>query len=614
MRFIRNNWRWIGLFLGVYLLLLGMFYITSVGAEAYRIMLNMRRYGICSLSVVLAIWAWKRHNLPVRALCPYAIVGISWIFSFNVCDYLTYRDNSNNINNYMDIAFGAYLFAAMVFFRLLVLSKLNKDYFVVKVFFTLLQVCAISIPIVQLLYFGYYGASISTYAGIALLQTNWAETQEFLVQNLGYLGITEGIIFLIIIVILFYLLNSWVSTEQYIRGGNMKPGKMVLIMGILFVAICAYFPKSFMGTGVVKALSNAYSYMKEAQAFKYYHDKNFAALHVEPSTPKFSKPSTIILIIGESAGRNFMSAYGYSANDTTPWLRESITNDSVHFLRFNHAYSSWGSTVQSLEQALTQKNQYNHKDFNQSLTIIDLAKKAGYKTYWFSNQGTRRSPDTPITLVAKTSDYSHWIEDDHPDRIAYDGDLLSCLKIVDPNENNFVVIHVMGSHELTLHRFPPEFTRFSQKGVFDLVPNYEDSMAYTDWVLKQIFEYSHKHLNLQAMIFFSDHGANPYRKRTADHIPFINLRIPFILYLSDEYQSLYPQTTETLRNHLDAYITNDLLYEAVGGILNLTSAQIDNTANIASPFYAYTRDTLKTNLGQNFLSEDKYEDKITAVE
>lgn len=73
--------------------------------------------------------------------------------------------------------------------------------------------------------------------------------------------------------------------------------------------------------------------------------------------------------------------------------------------------------------------------------------------------------------------------------------------MVNPNENNFIVIHVMGSHELTLHRFPPEFTKFSQIGVFDLVSNYEDSMAYSDWVLQQIYEYARDNLNLQSMIF-----------------------------------------------------------------------------------------------------------------
>ena len=306
-----------------------------------------------------------------------------------------------------------------------------------------------------------------------------------------------------------------------------------------------------------------------------------------------------------------MSAYGYSANDTTPWLRKSIEKDSTHFLRFNHVYSSYGSTMQSLERALTEKNQYNNKDFSRSLTIIDLAKKAGYKTYWFSNQSVKNTADTPIQLIARTADVAYWIEDGNENnRILYDGDLLPCLKKVNANENNFIVLHVMGSHELTLHRFPPEFTRFGTVGVFDLVSNYEDSMAYDDWVLQQIFSYARENLNLQAMVFFSDHGANPYRKRVADNIPFINLRIPLIIYLSDEYEQLYPQTTSVLVEHENQYFTNDLMYELIGGILQIKSNHLDEKNDLSSKEFQFTRDTLKTDLGRKNIKDDYNENKI----
>lgn len=83
-----------------------------------------------------------------------------------------------------------------------------------------------------------------------------------------------------------------------------------------------------------------------------------------------------------------------------------------------------------------------------------------------------------------------------------------------------------------------------------------------------------------------------------------------IIYLSDEYQTLYPETTEALRSHKNQYFTNDLLYELVGGILNITSNHLEPENNFASSEYKYTRDTLKTDLGRKSLSEDISEDKI----
>lgn len=62
------------------------------------------------------------------------------------------------------------------------------------------------------------------------------------------------------------------------------------------------------------------------------------------------------------------------------------------FTLFTNAYSCVWYTVPVLEHALTESNFYNNKPFNESISIIDMAKKAGYKTYWFSNQAPSASP------------------------------------------------------------------------------------------------------------------------------------------------------------------------------------------------------------------------------
>ena len=54
------------------------------------------------------------------------------------------------------------------------------------------------------------------------------------------------------------------------------------------------------------------------------------------------------------------------------------------FIIFQNAYASWSQTVPVLQRALTEQSQYNQKEFYESISIIDAAKKAGYKTFWFS--------------------------------------------------------------------------------------------------------------------------------------------------------------------------------------------------------------------------------------
>lgn len=135
-------------------------------------------------------------------------------------------------------------------------------------------------------------------------------------------------------------------------------------------------------------------------------------------------------------------------------------------------------------------------------------------------------------------------------------------------------------------------------------PYYLDSVAYTDYILQQITEYAQKNLNLQALLYFSDHGVTPDQRRSPNFNGFAAVRIPMFCYFSEEYKSLYPQTFETLKNHSDYYWTNDLAYELICGILNITSNHYDESNSLASPKYKFTKETLKTDLGKRYLKDD----------
>lgn len=78
----------------------------------------------------------------------------------------------------------------------------------------------------------------------------------------------------------------------------------------------------------------------------------------------------------------------------------------------------------------------------------------------------------------------------------------------------------MGSHDNFQNRYPPEFTQWGDPNVYDFPVNYDNSLYYTDYVLKNIYEYANNNLNLQAMIYFSDHGQNPKNKRHPDNFGF----------------------------------------------------------------------------------------------
>ena len=603
MNFIKKHQSFFTALIISYLLLVVTYAVTSVGIAKYTFFLQMRRYIPCAVTVALATSLWHKAGYNYKKLLPHTVVALLWVLVFPICYWLTFRDSMTFIDKHYDQAFGAYIFAFTVSLRLLFLKLQQwRDNIVQRFFCATIQTCAVIIPLFQILYFAYYKYPFTETAAIALLQTNPNEAKEYLLLNFGYVGIICTIILFASVFYGLYKLN----TLENIRTEYSALGKKALaLMLVIVVATAGYGAKMFKDTGVMQAYVFAKDYFDRTNKFKEFHDANFANLTVTPSTPRFAKPSTVILVIGESASAYYMSAYSDVKNNNTPWLKSMRNNDN--FILFNHAYTSVCQTVPSLERALTEKNQYNKKDFNQSLTVIDIAKKAGYETYWFSNQGYISDADTPITLVAKTADHAVWLSESEMAKkgYQYDGDLLKCLQNVDPNKNNFIVLHFMGSHEDCINRYPYDFARFSEKGKFDMPLNYDDSLAYTDSVLQQVQQYAAEKLNLQAMLYFSDHGGDPYRKRHPDQAGFKALQIPMFVYVSDEYKSLYANEVGEFKAKRNTYFTNDLIYETVCSLLQIKSNHFDESNSLLNSKYKYTREMLMTALGSRKISEDK---------
>lgn len=503
-------------------------------------------------------------------------------------------------SHHFDIVFACYSFSGLTALSILALNlKLSKAWII---FLSVLQLFLIIIPLLEIIYYLYYGTVISESAIMSIYQTNQEEAKEFIIQTLGYTGIMATCTLFIVAFLFIYKINT--KNLQLFPNAKLTR-KQLIFLAIVGISATVYsFANALPQSGIMQLNTDVRNYFIAIKKFNSYHDSNYQKLLVSHKD-KIKKPHTIILVIGESASRTYMSAFNEkAAYDSTPWLKAQKFNSNFYI--FPHAYTSWGQTVPSLERALTSKNQYNNIDFNQSTTIIDIAKKSGYYTSWFSNQGTIDVADTPITLVGKTADTAKWTNQ-NPYVQQYDGALLNYLKTVDPHKNNFIVLHFMGSHDNYQNRYPREFAKWGNPDVNEPVIDYYNSLYYSDYVLSQIYKYATENLNLQAMIYFSDHGASPDQKRIADKFGFASLRIPLFVYLADSYKQAYPQVTENINANHNKYFTNDLMYDLICGLLDVKSNQYSPKHSILSEQYEFNRENLKTKLGKTNLTEDTNE-------
>ena len=89
------------------------------------------------------------------------------------------------------------------------------------------------------------------------------------------------------------------------------------------------------------------------------------------------KYKNYVLVIGESNRWDYVHAYGYPL-ENTPFMESKgpLLEGMISVADY---------TIPSLQKALTKTSK--DASVNYAMTVVDLANCAGFKTYWFSNQG-----------------------------------------------------------------------------------------------------------------------------------------------------------------------------------------------------------------------------------
>lgn len=545
-------------------------------------------------AVVLSLALYIK-KLSWRNILPPAITGISWIVTGPLLSYKTLiNGNTIYLNNIYDIYNGLFLFAVLFCLSMAVKQYIHRV--IGAALLTIIYFAAIFVNLIQWAYYDLYGSCITTSGSLILFQTGPAETLEYL-HSLGP-AMIAGATFILLVIVLFFFLTHYTlpplpKTTVYRK--ILPVLSLLIIIPSVWMLCDELLPNSF----PIRTFLDTKDYLDRSRLYAANHDSKFAALQAVQLNPAIG-PNTVIVIIGESETRTLMNAYNPAAPKNTPWLT-SVKDDS-HFTLFTNVYSCVWYTVPVLEHALTESNFYNDKEFNESISIVDMAKKAGYRTYWFSNQGSVGVADTPISLIANTADVAEWVDRDLKES-TLDSALLHFLKNVNPNEKNFIVLHIMGSHIEYRNRYPAEFQHFND-GKINQEADYDNTILYTDWFLSQVFGYAEAHLHLDALLYFSDHGSDPNIARQPDGASFKVLRIPMFIYLSDDYMRRNPEITAALKSHENAYFTNDLVYELVCGLLNIKSPNYDDSISLASSKWHWEKKDLVTRFGKTPLTED----------
>ena len=462
----------------------------------------------------------------------------------------------------------------------------NKQYLCM----TVLMACLSFLPLIDVGHYLKYGEGLSEASIVSIQQTNFGEAREYIYAVLKKKGLAAVAL---AVAMALYLCNCYFliwPVEATFEGS--------VIIGILGIFSGAAFYKELRRCKILTAWASVSELKASEKMYKTGHAERYANIGIDAGKSLPSKlPGTVIMVIGESASRDYMHLYNNTLRyDNTPWL-ESKRRDKGFFILEN-AYASYNLTMEVLKLALTEASQYNDKEFAQAVSVLDIARKSGYRTYWFSGQGMLGQDNLPSTMIASTADeYRGAI---NVRTSSYDKELLDLVKEVEGGKNNFIVLHLMGSHAYYNARYPSEWKKWSDGSI---EADYANTILYTDEVLHELFDYAKDNLNLQCMMYFSDHGENLEK----GHHPSIRtpdtLRIPMFVYLSEKYCEVYGTRAGILERNKNRFYSNDMVYNTMLGLLNVHTDHYDCREDLSSEEYAYDKDTVLTFLGQEHASD-----------
>ena len=468
---------------------------------------------------------------------------------------------------------------------------------------------------IQFTYVGYYFIThslISINMLLALAQTNMAETMEYIEVNIPYAELIAGAVALAILAWLVFHTSRF--SFNRVAPVSRKTWFAMAILFLVNIGLCCLSIGATRLTHVYyetyETLHSFSDFQKMVEKRRHMRigDRNLVA------QLKNAPDGMYVLVIGESLNRDHMGVYGYH-RDTTPFQSEAVTDP--HYVFFNHAYSCYTQTVQVLTEALTEKNQYNDMELVDAYSIIDLARQAGFRTTWISNQSRFGVWDTPIGAIGSACDDQYWVNQYvGTDVITKDFDtaLVPYIKKVDPtNRRQLVVIHLMGSHVSYWDRYPSEFYHWPQDATKDrstadvMNDEYDNSVRFNDYVMASIMNEATNYLHADGVLYFSDHGEQVTERpgHNADQFDYTMVHIPFWIYTSDRYQRMHPDVYRTMVERRHMPFSNDMLYDTWMGIMGLTATRYDSTADILSKDFDKDVSTLMTMYGNIMIRDDK---------
>lgn len=305
-----------------------------------------------------------------------------------------------------------------------------------------------------------------------------------------------------------------------------------------------------------------------------------------------SKPSLIVLVLGETARAMNFSLNGYQRN-TNPLLSKQ---DIINFTDVTSCGTATAVSVPCMFSKFS-RSDYSGSKGKQYENLLDVAKQAGYQVLWRDNntgcQGTCKRIE--YKDLTGTQDSKFCASGNCVDEVLLD-DLRNL--VAESKGDKLIVLHQNGNHGPTyFKRYPEKFEVFKPTcktnqlrncSREEVVNSYDNAILYTDYFVSQTIDFL-KEANKDydtALVYISDHGESLGENNLYLHgLPYIiapkqQKKVPFLLWLSDDYQQTHHINESCLEKKSSQTLSHDNLFSSMLGLMSIQTSVRDERLDI----------------------------------
>ncbi|GEM_PF-2261473 len=315
------------------------------------------------------------------------------------------------------------------------------------------------------------------------------------------------------------------------------------------------------------------------------HRKHFSFGASASST--HSRRRIYVLVVGETTRGDHLALNAYN-RDTTPRL--AARGDQVISLKRMYTVSTF--TRLSVPVLLSRKPPESTAATFDEASIITAFKEAGFATTWISLQAPIGYHESPVSLHAAEADRQVFLNPaDYRNSGKHDDAAVPALRQAlegNPDRDQFIVIHLLGSHFQYVDRYPEHFAHFLPDRPDDrkarlfneqdkeyLINSYDNTVLFQDMVLDEIIGTLSGRTDADSWMFYTaDHGEALFDdcRRHSGHgmASLATQHVASVFWASPSYAQSRSGEVAALRSHAESLTSTSMLFETLADLGELS--------------------------------------------